>query len=105
MRIILSLDNSLSNRETCPSLVLLCMTISYVSISGISPLFFQIPGMDVILMGYWIAGQVGTMMSGVMYNNKLKIGWLILSRVLMMLCAVLFRFHLRNSTRIFSFSQ
>ena len=59
----------------------------------------QITRMDVILVGYWMAGQVRTMMSSVMYKSKLKMGEKILRRVLMMPCEMFLREHLSN-TRI-----
>ena len=51
-----------------------CLTISSVSVGGIRQLVVQIPRIDTILMGYWMAGQVRTMISSIMYKNKLRIG-------------------------------
>ena len=60
--------------DSCPYLVRLCQPISSASIGGIRKLVVKIPRMDTILMGYWMAGQVRTMLSSVMYKSKLKRG-------------------------------
>ena len=52
--------------ESSPSLVSLYPPISSVSGGGIRKMVIQIPSIDVIFMGYWMAGQVSTMMSSVM---------------------------------------
>ena len=51
-------------------------------------------------MGYWIAGQVRTMMRSVMQKSDLRMGENILRRVLMMPCEVFFRDHLRSARSI-----
>ena len=61
----LYLGKSLRHRYYSPSLVHLCPPISYASIGGIRQLIVKIPRTDVILIGYWMAGQVRTMMGGV----------------------------------------
>ena len=46
-------------------------------------------------MGYWIAGQVRTMMRSVVYKSKLSMGERIIGSFLMMPFAVFLRPHLR----------
>ena len=53
--------------------------------------------MDMIVMWYWMSGQVMNMMSSVMYRSNLRMGRKIIRRVLMMTHKVLLRDHLRSS--------
>ena len=62
------------NRDSSPSLVCMCPPISYASVGGISQLLFQINSIYAIFMGYWMAGQVSTMTSSVIYKVKFIIG-------------------------------
>ena len=52
----------------------MCSTISYLYFGGIRKLVVQIPSMDMILTGYWTAGQVRNMISSIMYKSKVSIG-------------------------------
>ena len=52
-------------------------------------------------MGYWIAGQVRTMMRSVMQKSDFRMGENILRRVLVIPCVVFFRDHLRSVRSIF----
>ena len=61
-----SLGKAMRYSESSPSLVSLYPPISSVSGGGIRKMVIQIPSIDVIFMGYWMAGQVSTMMSSVM---------------------------------------
>ena len=72
VRVRFYLRKALKNRDSCPSLVHLCQSISSAYIGVIMQLVVQIPRMDMILMGYWMAGQVRTMTSSVMYKSKLR---------------------------------
>ena len=54
----------------------------------------------VILMGYWIVVQVRTMVRSVMCKSTLRMGENILSRVLMMPCAVFLRSYLKGARSI-----
>ena len=60
---------------------------------------FQIPIMDTIFMGYWMAVQVRTMTSNVMYNSKLKMKKS-LGGLLMMPYEVFLRYHLMSARNI-----
>ena len=71
---LFSLGKALRHRESCPYLMHLCLTISSASVGGISKLVVQIPRIDVILMWYWIMGQVKTMISSVIYKKKSRMG-------------------------------
>ena len=88
------------HKDSYTSLVRLFMLISSSSVGGISQLIVQVPRIDVTLMGYWIAGQVSAMMRSVMCKSNFRMGENILRRVLMMLCAVFFRAHLRSARSI-----
>ena len=88
------------HKDLCPSLMRLFLPITSSSVGGIRQLIVQIPRIDVTLMGYWIAGQVSAMMRSVMCKSNLRMGENILRRVLMMLCAVFFRAHLRSARSI-----
>ena len=68
------------------SLVSLLTNISYAFFGGMRQFVAKIPSMDEILMGYWVAGQVSTIMSIVMYKINFRVGYMILSRVFMILC-------------------
>ena len=57
-----------------PFLLRLCLPISSASVSDISHFVVQFPRMDVILMWYWMADQVRTMISSVIYKSKLNMG-------------------------------
>ena len=74
MRMLLYLGKSLRHRDSCTSRMNLCPPISYTYISGISKLVVQIYRMDAIFMRYRTEGQVGTMMSSVMYKSDLSMG-------------------------------
>ena len=65
---------ALSHRESYPLLVRICLTTSSASVGVIRQLVFQIPRLDEILIGYWMAGHVRTMVNSVMYKSKLKMG-------------------------------
>ena len=47
---------------------------SFMSVGGMSQFVSQIPRMDAILMGYWMAGQMSTTMSSVIYKSDLTTG-------------------------------
>ena len=51
-------------------------------------------------MGYWVVGQVRTMISSVMYNSRFRMGNMILRRVLVIPCEMFLSRHLRNTGRI-----
>ena len=51
-------------------------------------------------MGYWVAGQVRTMRSSVIYKSIFRIGEMIFRSALMIPCEVLLRSHLRNTNSI-----
>ena len=72
--IILSLGKALMHKESSPYLVRLCPPISSTSVVGIRKLVVQIHRMGVILMGYWVVGQVRTMMISVLNKSKLNMG-------------------------------
>ena len=95
------LDTVLRQRDSYPSIVRLFPTISSISVGDIRKLLVKIPTMNTILMGYWLAGQVGIIMSGVMHKSKFRMGDMILSRVLMIPYEIFFREHLRNTRRIY----
>ena len=78
----------------------LCLPISSVSVGGIRQLVVQIPILDTNLMGHCIAGQGRNIMRSVMCKSNLSMGENILRRVLMILCAVFLRDHLRSSRSI-----
>ena len=84
------------HRESFNSLVCLCLPIITVSVGGTMQLIVQILTIDATLMGYWILGQVRTMMRSLIYKSNLSMGENILGRVLMMPFAVLLRSHLRS---------
>ena len=52
----------------------MCLPISSASVGDISKLVMQIPIMGAIFMVYYMAGQLRTMMSSVIYNSKLRMG-------------------------------
>ena len=95
-----SLGKALRHRGSYPSLVHLCPPTSYASISVISPFVVQITRMDEILVGYWVAGQVRTLMSRVLYNSKLSMGNIVLRRVLMVSYEMFSIGHLKNTSII-----
>ena len=97
MRIILSLGKALMHSESCPYLLRLCLPISPASVSGIRQLIFQISIIDATLMGYWISGQVSTVIRSVMCEIHFRMRENILKRVLMMPCAVFLRSHLMGA--------
>ena len=74
MRIRFSLGKALSHRDLCTSLMHMCLPISSSSVGDISKLVMQIPIMGAIFMVYYMAGQLRTMMSSVIYNSKLRMG-------------------------------
>ena len=74
--------------------------ISYTSVFGNRYFFDQIHIMDAIFMKYWVAVQMRTMMSSVMYNIKLRIGYMTLRRALMIPCEMFLREHLSVIRRI-----
>ena len=88
------------HRESCISLVSLCLPISSAYVGGIRQFIVQITRIYATLMGYWITGQVRTMMRSLMRNSNLRIGERILSRVLMIPCSVFLRSHLRSASSI-----
>ena len=71
-----------------------------MSVGGIRQLVVQNTSMDELFMEYWMAGQVRTMLISVMQKSKLWVGRIILRRVLMTLCEMLFRDHFRNTSII-----
>ena len=79
------------HRESFPYLMHPCLNISYGDVGEIRQLILQRPKIDETLMGYWIAGQVRTIMISVMCKSNLRMGENILRSVLMMPCAVLLR--------------
>ena len=95
-----SLGKALRHRGSYPLLVHLCPPTSYASISVISPFVVQITRMDEILVGYWVAGQVRTLMSRVLYNSKLSMGNIVLRRVLMVSYEMFSIGHLKNTSII-----
>ena len=94
------LGDSLRSRNSYPSLVRLHPTISSMFVGGMRPFVSQIPSMDVILMGYWVAIQVSTMRSNFMLKSKFRMGDMNLRKVLIISCGVLLRDHLRNTRNI-----
>ena len=90
------------HRDSNPFLLHLCLPISSASVGGIRQFIFQIPIIDETLMGYWIAGQVRTMIRSVMCKSSSIMGENILRRVLIIPCTVLLRSHL-SSARSISF--
>ena len=86
--------------ESSTSLVRLCPTISSTSVGGKRQFVAQIPSMDAILMGYWVADQVSTMKSSVIYKSKFRIGDITLRRVLIIPCEIFLKSHLRSTRRI-----
>ena len=99
MRMIFSLGKAPRQRESCPSLVRLCPPTSSTSVVGIKKLVLRIPRIDVILIGHWMAGQVCTIMSIVMYKSKLRMKKIAL-RILMIICEFFLRGHLRSERSI-----
>ena len=83
MSIRFSLGKALRHRESCTSLVCLFMPISYVSYVGIRKLVVQIFIKDLILMGYWMAGQVRTMMSSVMYKCRTHLDRVLQNKIIL----------------------
>ena len=77
----------------------LYLSISSEFVGGMRQFVAQILSMDAIFLGYWVAGQVKTMISSVMYNSKFIMGYMPLSRVLIISFEMFFRDNLRN-TRI-----
>ena len=75
-------------------------TISSMFVGGMRHFVSQIPSMDLILMGYWVAIQVSTMRSNFMLESKFRMGDMTLRKVLMILCGVLLRDDLRNTRNI-----
>ena len=88
------------HRESCNSLLRLCLSTSYASIIGTKQLIVPIPRIDTTLMGYWIAVQVRNMMMSVMCKSNLRMRENILRRVLMMTCVVFLRDNLRSTSTI-----
>ena len=76
--------------ESYPSLVRLNLTISSASVDGTSQFVAQIPIMDAMLMGYWVADQVRNISSSVIYT---------LRRFIMIPCEMFLMDHLRNNIR------
>ena len=60
----------------------------------------QILIIDEIFMGYLVAGKLRTMRNIFMYKSKLSIGYMTLSRVLVIPCEVLLRGHFINTSII-----
>ena len=60
----------------------------------------RIPRMDVILMGYWMEGQVSTMRSSITCKNKLRMWGIILRRIIMITCEMLWRKNLKSISSI-----
>ena len=75
------------------------MLTSYASVGGTRKFFGQTPIMDAILMGYWVAGHVRTMMISVMYKSKSRMGDMTLRRFLMIKCEMFLRENLRSTSR------
>ena len=92
------LGKSLRHWELSPSLVFLHPPISSTSVGGMIQFVSQIHSMGVILVGYWVAVQVSTMRSSVMYNGKFRMGDINLSRVTMITCYTLLRSYLRSAS-------
>ena len=80
--------------------MILHLPISSTSIGGTRQFLAQISSMNAILMGYWVAVQLSTMRSGVMYKSKFIIGDMTLMRFLMIQCEMFLRDHLRDSSSI-----
>ena len=93
MSLGLFLGNALTHRDSSTPLVRLHPPIISTSVGGIRQFLVQIPSMDAILVGYWVAGQVRTMMSSFMYRSNFSMGDMILRRVLMIPCEVFLRVH------------
>ena len=74
--------------------------ISPKSVVGKRQLISKIPSRDAILMVYWVAVQVRTMRSSVMYKNKFRMVDMTLRRVLRILCGMFLRVHLRINRSI-----
>ena len=100
MRTRLSLEKDLRHRETSPSLVSLHFLTSSASIGGIRQFVLQNPSIYVILMGYWVAGQVRTMRSSFVYTSKFSMEDMTLSMFLMIPYDMFLRAHLRNTRSI-----
>ena len=88
------------HRESCPSLVHLCLPISSASVDWIRQWSVQISIIYATLMGYWIAVQVSTMMRSGMCMSNFSLIENILGKFLMMSCALFLRAHFRSSRRI-----
>ena len=86
--------------ESSPSLFCLCHPISSASVGGTRQFVFQITSMDVIFVGYWVAGQARAMMSRVMYKSNFIIGNMIIRKVFMIPCDMFLRSHLINTRSI-----
>ena len=52
-------------------------------------------------MGYWVAGQVNTMVIIIIYKSNFNMGKMILRRVLMITCEMFLRDHLMNTRIIY----
>ena len=76
------------------------MPISYVYVGEIRRLLFKITNMDMILMGYWMTGQVRTTMSSLIYTSKFRMGDMILSRIIMITREMFLRTNFSNTIRI-----
>ena len=105
MRMRFYLGKVLRHRYSYPSLVRLHPLISSSSVGGISQFVVQIPSMDTIFMGYWVAGRLSTMRSIVIYKSKFSIGEMIIMRVLIITFDVFLRGHLSNTTIIALFGS
>ena len=81
--------------------MILHLPISSTSIGGTRQFLAQISSMNAILMGYWVAVQLSTMRSGVMYKSKFIIGDMTLMRFLMIQCEMFLRDHLRSTSGIY----
>ena len=64
------------------------LTVSSTYVVRMRQFFAKIPRMDEILTGYWMAGQVRTMGSSVIYKNKLSMEGIILGRTLIIPCDI-----------------
>ena len=100
MRMRFSMEKALMNRESSPILVNMFFPVSPAYVGDISQVVVQILRIDVTLMGYWITGQVRTIMRSVMCKRNLRIGENILMRVKMIPCTVFLRAHLMSVKRI-----
>ena len=60
----------------------------------------QIASIDTTLIGKWVVGQVGTLISRIMYKIKFRIGDIIFRDVLMILCEMLLRTYFINTSSI-----